>query len=41
MSEFTYDLLYFCSEFVSIIFHIGVLYFIKEFVTNNKKEREE
>ena len=41
MSEFTYDLLYFCAEFSRIIFHIGVLYFIREFVTNNKKEREE
>ena len=41
MTEYQYDLLYFCSEFVSIIFQVGVLYIIREFVTNNKKEREE
>ncbi len=37
MSEFTYDLLYFCSEFSKIIFHIGVLYFLKAFL-NQKRE---
>jgi len=41
MTEYQYDLLYFCSEFVSIIFQLGVLYFIREFVVNNKKESEE
>jgi len=41
MSDFTHELLYFTSELSKIIFHIGVLYFIREFVVNNKKEREE
>ena len=40
MTEYQYDLLYFCSEFVSIIFQVGVLYILIEFLKISKGERK-
>jgi hypothetical protein len=37
MTEFQYDLLYFCSEFVSIIFQLGVLYILIGFLKIKKR----
>ena len=40
MTEYQYDLLYFCSEFVSIIFQVGVLYILIEFLKISKGDRK-
>ena len=39
MTEYQYDLLYFCSEFVSIIFQVILLYILIEFLKINKGEK--
>jgi len=38
MTEYQYDLLYFCSEFVSIIFQVILLYILIEFLRIKKEE---
>ena len=40
MTEYQYDLLYFCSEFVSIIFQVGVLILGINYLKIKKRRKE-